>query len=260
MEIEACELFRVTRNANTERDEEEADDLLELIESELRERRFAPVVRLEVERGMDPRIAAMLAAELGLDEHDDVFEIGDGMLALRDLMELAALDDPGAARSAASTGRHAAPADRRATSSTCIRDAGSILLMHPYESFADLGRALPARGQPGSQGARDQDDAVPHLARSRGDRVSRATPRATASRSPWWSSSRRASTRPRTSSSPSSWRRRHPRHLRRGRPQDALQDDAGRAPGLRRPAPLRAHRHRQLSRRTPRACTPTSGC
>ena len=32
MEIEACELFRVTRNAITERDEEEADDLLELIE------------------------------------------------------------------------------------------------------------------------------------------------------------------------------------------------------------------------------------
>ena len=48
MEIDACELFRVTRNANTERDEEEADDLLALIESELRDRRFAPIVRLEV--------------------------------------------------------------------------------------------------------------------------------------------------------------------------------------------------------------------
>ena len=42
MEIDACELFRVTRNAITERDEEEADDLLAMIESELRERRFAP--------------------------------------------------------------------------------------------------------------------------------------------------------------------------------------------------------------------------
>ena len=86
--IEACELFRVTRNANTERDEEEADDLLAMIESELRDRRFAPIVRLEVVAGMNPAHRGMLAAELGLDERDDVFEIVDGMLALRDLMEL----------------------------------------------------------------------------------------------------------------------------------------------------------------------------
>ena len=50
MEIEACSMFRVTRNAITERDEEEADDLLEMIEIELRERKFAPVVRLQVDR------------------------------------------------------------------------------------------------------------------------------------------------------------------------------------------------------------------
>ena len=55
-----CDLFRVTRNADTERDEEEADDLLVLIESELRDRRVAPIVRLEVETGMDPSRRAML--------------------------------------------------------------------------------------------------------------------------------------------------------------------------------------------------------
>ena len=58
MEIDACELFRVTRNANTERDEEEADDLLAMIESELRDRRFAPIVRLEVEHGHERRCTA----------------------------------------------------------------------------------------------------------------------------------------------------------------------------------------------------------
>ena len=68
MEIESCELFRVTRNANTERDEEEADDLLELIEIELRERRFAPIVRLQVDARDDAGTRGMLAAELGLDE------------------------------------------------------------------------------------------------------------------------------------------------------------------------------------------------
>ncbi|HLL22100.1 MAG TPA: hypothetical protein VK427_08210, partial [Kofleriaceae bacterium] len=54
MDVEAVSMFRVTRNAVTERDEEAAEDLLELIEIELRERRFAPVVRLQVDRTMLP--------------------------------------------------------------------------------------------------------------------------------------------------------------------------------------------------------------
>src|SRR5205823_10414654 len=90
--IASSELFRVTRNANTERDEEDADDLLELIESEVRERHFAPIVRLELEPGMDPVRRSMLIGELGLNEADDVFESG-GTLATRDLMELLAVDD-----------------------------------------------------------------------------------------------------------------------------------------------------------------------
>jgi polyphosphate kinase len=49
MEIDSCELFRVTRNAIVEPDEEAANDLLEMIETELRERHFAPIVRLEVQ-------------------------------------------------------------------------------------------------------------------------------------------------------------------------------------------------------------------
>ncbi len=102
-------MFRVIRNANTERDEEEADDLLAMIESELRERRFAPIVRLEVSRGMDPVHRGMLAAELGLDEPADVVEV-DGMLALRDLMRDGAAQRARVARRAASPGRPPAPA------------------------------------------------------------------------------------------------------------------------------------------------------
>ena len=82
MTVTSCELFRVTRNADTERDEEEADDLLELIESELRDRRVAPIVRLELETGMDPTRRGMLTAELGLHDPDDVFETS-GMLGAR---------------------------------------------------------------------------------------------------------------------------------------------------------------------------------
>ena len=134
MQVDSCELFRVTRNANTERDEEEADDLLAMIESELRDRRFAPIVRLEVGRGMDPVHRGMLAFELGLDEHDDVFEV-DGILTLRDLMELTAIDDP-----ALHDPPHR-PADHPLLRSSrsifhIIRDAGSLLVFHPYQSFA----------------------------------------------------------------------------------------------------------------------------
>ena len=47
MVVDSCELFRVTRNANTERDEDQADDLVSMIESEVRDRKFAPIVRLQ---------------------------------------------------------------------------------------------------------------------------------------------------------------------------------------------------------------------
>lgn len=132
MEIESCSRFRVTRNAVTEREEEEADDLLELIEIELRERRFAPIVRLQVEQSMPAPLRGKLAAELALDERD-VYE-SVGMLGQRDLMELASLDlpelrDPPHAPTA--------PIDLLADRSIfhTIRDAGSCLVHHPYESF-----------------------------------------------------------------------------------------------------------------------------
>ncbi len=135
MEITSCELFRVTRNANTERDEEEADDLLALIESELRDRRVAPTVRLEVVSTMGAVHRGMLAAELGLDERTDVFDV-DGMLALRDLMELASLDRPALRDPTHHPVDHPRFHDTRRNVFHILRDAGSILLQHPYESFA----------------------------------------------------------------------------------------------------------------------------
>src|SRR5216684_3488844 len=132
--IDGYEFFRVTRNANTERDEDEADDLLALIESELRDRRFAPIVRLEVLAGMNPVHRGMVAAELGLDERSDVFEV-DGMLSMRDLRELASMDEP-----ALHDPPHHPVDHPRLTIGRSIfhviRDAGSILLLHPYESFS----------------------------------------------------------------------------------------------------------------------------
>jgi polyphosphate kinase len=134
MEIVSCELFRVTRNANTEKDEEEADDLMAMIESELKERKFAPIVRLEVVAGMSPQHRGRLASELELDEENDVFEVS-GMLAMRDLFELTRLEYP----RLHDPPHH--PVDHPQLQSQrnifhIIREAGSILLQHPYESFS----------------------------------------------------------------------------------------------------------------------------
>jgi len=133
MQVESCECFRVTRNAVTEQDEEQADDLLALIESELRERKFAPIVRLEVERAMEPVHRGMLAAELGLDEGEDVYEVDD-LLGLRDLFQLVGIDRPELHDAPHQPCDHpqllGAPIIFHA-----IREQGTILLQHPYESF-----------------------------------------------------------------------------------------------------------------------------
>nr|WP_302504252.1 polyphosphate kinase 1 [Geoalkalibacter halelectricus] len=133
MEIVHCEVFRVTRNANTEKNEEHAEDLLAMIESELRERKFAPIVRMQFYRGMDPVHRGRLAAELGLDEAEDVFEI-DGFMALRDLWEIYGLNFPDLKDSPHHPIDHPGlQASRKVFH--MIRESGAILLQHPYESF-----------------------------------------------------------------------------------------------------------------------------
>ncbi len=134
MEVVSCELFRVTRNANTEKDEEEADDLMEMIESELKERKFAPIVRLEIGSGMDPVHRGRLAAELELDEATDVFEV-PGLLAQRDLFELTQLDFPRLHDPPHHPVDHPQLQMQR-NIFHIIRDSGAILLQHPYESFS----------------------------------------------------------------------------------------------------------------------------
>ncbi len=134
MEVESCEFFRVTRNANTELEEDQAEDLLSMIETELRDRKFAPFVRLEISAGMGELHRGMLAAELGLDEAVDVFEF-DVLLGMRNLMELASLDHPELHDDDHRPVTNVRLQDRRSIFHL-IREAGSILLNFPYESFA----------------------------------------------------------------------------------------------------------------------------
>ncbi len=81
--------FRLTRNADITRDEEDAEDLLEMIEEELRMRRFAEVVRLEHGPKPDPWMLKFLMEELELTD-DDIYELPDeldytGLASLGDL-------------------------------------------------------------------------------------------------------------------------------------------------------------------------------
>ena len=86
MDIESAHLFRVTRNADVQRQDEEADDLLEMIEDELRERRFAEIVRLEIDCEMPPDVKQYLMNNLKI-KKKDLFEM-DGPIGLADCTQL----------------------------------------------------------------------------------------------------------------------------------------------------------------------------
>ncbi len=134
MEIVSCELFRVTRNAIVEIDEEEADDLLAMIQTELRHRHFAPIVRLQVEKDMNPTHRGMLAAELGLDEDNDVYEVEE-IMGMRDLFQIASLDIPELLDPPHKPIDHTRLAHDSRNIFHIIRERGSLLLQYPYESF-----------------------------------------------------------------------------------------------------------------------------
>ena len=134
MDVVGCEFFRVVRNANTEREEDKADDLLAMIESELRDRKFASVVCIDVVAGMSPEHQGMLAAELGLNEATDVDTV-EPPLDRADFMRMANLDFP----ELHDTPHH--PIDHPELTAGrnifhIIREKGSVLLHHPYESFS----------------------------------------------------------------------------------------------------------------------------
>lgn len=132
MEVRDSYLFRVTRDADLDLQEDEADDLLQAIESELQKRRFGEPVRLEIERGMPEYMREILLDALDLTAVD-CYEI-QGLMGLADLWtiinlpEYPQLHDP--PFTPAIPKRLIGVTDMFAA----IRE-GDILLHHPYESF-----------------------------------------------------------------------------------------------------------------------------
>ncbi|MDY6817473.1 MAG: polyphosphate kinase 1 [Halobacteriales archaeon] len=135
VEILQCSLFRVTRNAEVRRNEEIAEDLIETIEEVLRQRRFATVVRLEIEPDTPERVRELLIEQLGLAERE-VFEL-PGLLDYTALMSLTDLDRPELKLDDWTPQPHPrllTPAEPERTIFETIRE-DDLLVHHPYHSF-----------------------------------------------------------------------------------------------------------------------------
>ncbi|MCC6458178.1 MAG: polyphosphate kinase 1 [Caldilineaceae bacterium] len=138
MDILAAYPFRITRNADIARNEEEADDLLDMISEELREQRFAEVVRLEIDAAMPPAMSAILQHELNL-EQNDIYPV-DGLLRLADLFPLAEANLPHLKYEPWTPMTHPrlVGIDRQSRTGdlfSIIRQ-GDLLVHHPYHSFS----------------------------------------------------------------------------------------------------------------------------
>ena len=140
MEVEPPCTFRVTRSAELHLDRDQVEDLLHAVEEQVRKRRFRPVVRLEVERGMAPAVRAMLLRELQYEVpgvatalgEEDVYPV-DGLVDLRALRELAEAEAPPELRYPPAPPPHR-PLDSARPVFDVLRD-GPVLVSFPEDSF-----------------------------------------------------------------------------------------------------------------------------
>ena len=143
--------FRVTRNADLNYADEEADDLLELVEMELRRRRFGNAVRLEIGNSSGTSIRNLLRDELELDD-DDIY-VETAFLAMRDLWSLMKLDRPDLRFADFSPVVPARISSRPGEEVDLFEElrARDLLVHHPYESFGASTQELIIRA------AKDRD-------------------------------------------------------------------------------------------------------
>jgi polyphosphate kinase len=137
MEILGTYPFRVTRDMDYDILEDEAHDLLSIVDREVRRRRFGACVRLEVSAGIPQRVRQLLTEKLAIDE-EDVYESA-GPLGLRALMSIAMLarpalrDPPFVSRQPLELGELGEKVDLFA-----VLRGRDLLLHHPYDSFGPV--------------------------------------------------------------------------------------------------------------------------
>ncbi|HYB22224.1 MAG TPA: polyphosphate kinase 1, partial [Solirubrobacteraceae bacterium] len=137
MEIADCDVFRVTRDADLEVSDDAAD-LLQAVEDELRRRRFGEVVRVEIGARCSQQLRDALAGLLGVQD-DEVYTV-DGLLDMGALWQIVKLPGQAELREEPIGGvtnprllRRGE--DERPDVLAAMRE-GDLLVHHPYESFA----------------------------------------------------------------------------------------------------------------------------
>lgn len=136
MEVLDSGLFRVTRDADYTVSED-AEDLLVAVQTELRERRFGNVIRLELQAGMNPRIREPLQEALEV-EPRQVYEC-PGLMELGDLQAVVSipgfpeLRDP--PWTPVTSPRLSTEGEAEGQSVMAVMRRGDLLVHHPYDSF-----------------------------------------------------------------------------------------------------------------------------
>jgi polyphosphate kinase len=135
MEIVEHHVFRITRNADFEVEEDRDEDLLQALERELARRRFGSPVRLEVADDMSEHMLELLLRELDVNPAD-VIEV-PGLLDLSCLFQVYGLDRPLLKDRPFVPATHPAFGERETPKSVfaTLRE-GDVLVHHPYDSFS----------------------------------------------------------------------------------------------------------------------------
>jgi polyphosphate kinase len=131
MKLTGTTLFRLTRDAEVEIDEESDEALRDQVTEQVRLRRYEPVVRLEFAEGSDASIREMLRERFGLSQ-GDIYE-SNGELDYTSLFQIASLPIP-ALRDPAWSPTTPVAIENGPNIFAAIR-AGDVLVHHPYESF-----------------------------------------------------------------------------------------------------------------------------
>lgn len=135
MKVLGCHQFRVTRNSELWVDDEEVENILEALEGELPERKYAEAVRLEVTSDCPDEVTSFLLKRFELPE-SDLYRV-DGPVNLGRLGVLHGLADRVDLKYAPLMSRFPRQLARAEDPFEAIRQS-DILLHHPYESFAPV--------------------------------------------------------------------------------------------------------------------------